>query len=237
MNLMHTKDLSPDALFASEDLAAQWQETAALIAPFAIPDGTGGVNPGDRRAIYYLIRHLKPKRVLEVGTHIGASTLHIAAALEPGATMTTVDTVDVNSDQIRNWLKYDTALSPAETLQRTGLADRVQFTIDTSLRYLEQHDGPFDFVFLDGDHDRRVVAAEVPLVLERLTPGGVVLLHDYYPGNEMLWPPEPVIDGPFLAIEQLRQEGLSVRAVPLGELPWETRLGSNVTNLALLLRE
>src|SRR2546430_6217516 len=34
-----------------------------------------------RRAIYYLVRHLRPRSVLEIGTHLGASTVHIAAAL------------------------------------------------------------------------------------------------------------------------------------------------------------
>src|SRR5882757_9710378 len=43
---------------------------------------TGGVNPGDRRALYYLVRALGLKRVLEIGTNVGASTLHIAAAMK-----------------------------------------------------------------------------------------------------------------------------------------------------------
>ena len=43
---------------------------------------TGGVNPGDRRALYYLVRALGLKRVLEIGTHVGASTIHIAAAMK-----------------------------------------------------------------------------------------------------------------------------------------------------------
>ena len=42
----------------------------------------GGVNPGDRQAVYYLIMALKPQNVLEVGTHIGASMPHIARALK-----------------------------------------------------------------------------------------------------------------------------------------------------------
>ena len=43
---------------------------------------TGGVNPGDRRALYYLVRALGLKRVLEIGTNVGASTIHIAAAMK-----------------------------------------------------------------------------------------------------------------------------------------------------------
>ena len=34
----------------------------------------GGVNRGDRHAIHALILAMQPERMLEVGTHIGAST-------------------------------------------------------------------------------------------------------------------------------------------------------------------
>ena len=71
---------------------------------FDIPDGTGGVNLGDRRTIFYLVNRFKHESVLEIGTHIGASTLHIASALyrnqldfKVPANLTTLDIRDVNS--------------------------------------------------------------------------------------------------------------------------------------------
>ena len=62
----------------------EWESVSAELARIhPIEDmKTGGVNPGDRRAVYYLIRSLRPANVLEIGTHVGASTLHIAAGLE-----------------------------------------------------------------------------------------------------------------------------------------------------------
>jgi predicted O-methyltransferase YrrM len=67
-------------MLADANVAADWAADLERLAPIAPPDGTGGVNPGDRRAIYALIRKLEPRRVLEVGTHVAASTASIALA-------------------------------------------------------------------------------------------------------------------------------------------------------------
>jgi hypothetical protein len=50
---------------------AAWRIEEPRLRALAIPDGTGGVNPGDRRAIFYLVHHLRARRVLEIGTHVG----------------------------------------------------------------------------------------------------------------------------------------------------------------------
>lgn len=41
--------------------------------------------------------------------------------------------------------------------------------------------------------------------------------------------------GPFLAVRRLLREGWPIVVRPLGELPWPTKLGRNVTSLALVL--
>ena len=67
----------------SADIAKEWAADAPRLSELCqIEDGkTGGVNPGDRRALFYLVRAFRPARMLEIGTHVGASTLHIVAAL------------------------------------------------------------------------------------------------------------------------------------------------------------
>ena len=239
---MSYKNLLPELsladIWASKDIAKDWSKVEQPLEDLGIPDETGGVNPGDRRAIYYLMRHFKPKRVLETGTHIGASTIYTAAALEPDASMTTVDILDVNSEEKKNWLKYKTERSPAAMLRSLGLENKVEFVVGKSLDYLPSA-GMFDFIFLDGDHGAPTVHDEIPLALEHLNPGGAILLHDYFPNGEPIWVDywAKVIDGPYLAVEQLRSEGLRIRAVPLGELPWPTTLKTNLTSLAILLQD
>ena len=244
----HPKHLKPIDEVALKNLLVfpgmetEWENARKHLHSLNIPDMTGGVNPGDRRAIYSLIRRLKPRSVLEVGTHIGLSTLQIALALsanqmEDGksAKVVSVDIMDVNDPVAKPWLEYGMTLSPAEILEKMKLKQHVEFVKNRSLSFLEKSERQFDFIFLDGDHSAKTVYKEVPAALRALENNGVVLLHDYFPNLEPLWSNGVVIPGPFLAMERLKAEGAKLAVLPLGELPWPTKLQSNVTSLALLL--
>lgn len=220
-----------------------WQAALPRLSEFAVPDGSGGVNPGDRRAIFFLVSALAPSSVLEIGTHIGASTIHIAEALrtpagtsvKPGR-MVTVDVLDVNDEKQRPWMRYGSELSPSRMINRLGLSEVVQFVANDSLAFMDSCEARFDLIFLDGSHEAHVVYQEVPRALALLNPDGVILLHDYFPDLKPLWSNGSVIAGPVRAIDRLQKEGLAVGVLPLGELPWETKLGSNRTSLAILTR-
>jgi len=229
------------------------QEWAALkdkLASITIPETSGGVNPGDQRLIFHLIQYLQPKNVLEIGTHIGASTLYIAAALrymnagEHGM-LTTVDIKDVNDTDLKPWLKFGSRHSPREMLEIADASRLVTFHVSDSVEFLKHATGTYDFIFLDGDHSAAAVYREIPLALERLSEGGSILLHDFFPNLEPLWPGEQVrgsmihqsvIPGPFLGCQRLAHENAGICALPFGTLPWPTKLGTNITSLALLAR-
>jgi predicted O-methyltransferase YrrM len=238
-------DTELNGLFQSEDLAHEWRAVDEEIADQHISKTGDAVNPGDRRAIYYLVRQLKPVAVLEIGTHLGGSTVHIAAALrrnqhdDPGRTyrMTTVDITNVNDPHRRPWLEYGSRHSPAEMVKRLNLTDSVSFVTRDSLEYLSASRERYDLIFLDGDHAPRAVYREIPAALNLLEDNGAILLHDYFPMLAPLWRDGAVIQGPWLAVERLRSEGAPVKAIPLGELPWRTKLGSGKTSLALLVRD
>ena len=224
-------------------LTAEWPGVAEEIERFQITTTAGGVNAGDRRALYYLIRSFRPARVLEVGTHIGASTVHIAAALRanaaaggPAPDLTTVDILDVNDATTRPWLGYGSRHAPAEMIDRMGMTGRVQFVARSSLAFLADAGPSYDFIFLDGDHGAATVYRELPAALRRLAPGGLVLLHDYFPDGRPLWPGDAVIPGPWLGVERLRGEGAGLTVLPLGNLQWPTKQGLNVTSLAAVVR-
>lgn len=242
-NLRHKSDLSVEYLFEHAEIEKMWNDSKKEIDIFSFPDDAEGVNLGDRRAIYYLISKLKPSSVLEVGTHIGASTLHIAAALYRSqimngrnANLITVDIVDVNSQVKKPWLGYGTKYSPIEMINKLNY-EFVEFVVDTSLNYAANCKQKFDFIFLDGSHSASNVYQEIPLVLKLLNQNGIILLHDYFPVMKPLWSNGTVVPGPYLATERLAKEGVNLIVLPLGELPWPTKLGSNFTSLALLLRK
>jgi predicted O-methyltransferase YrrM len=241
--LRHTRELAPDQVFRSVEIESRWLDAQARMAQFGIPDGTGGINPGDRRAIFSLICAIRPRSVLEVGTHIGASTISIASALRGNhytngrhGKLTTIDIRDVNSRDQKLWLKYGMHHSPADMIETLGTASFVEFNTKSTIEFAADCKQGFDFVFLDGDHSAPTVYQEIAIALNLLDAGGVILLHDYFPGLKPLWSDGSVIPGPFLAVERARREGANVEVLPLGNLPWMTKLSSNKTSLALLLR-
>jgi predicted O-methyltransferase YrrM len=241
--LRYAEGLPLDEIFNSPELAAAWEGVAPIVEALDIPDATGAVNPGDRRAIFYLTSYLKPRFVLEVGTHLGASTVHIAAALDrcnsrdrESRSLTSVDVKDVNDQNVKPWLEYGGKASPAEMVDAQGWARLVNFVTSASLPYMAGCAQKYDLIFLDGDHGAATVYQEVPAALRLLREGGVILLHDYFPDLKPLWSNGVVIPGPATATERFRREGAPIRVLPLGQLPWPTKLGSNVTSLAVLTR-
>jgi predicted O-methyltransferase YrrM len=203
-----------------------------------IEDGaTGAVNPGDRRALFYLVGALKPVSILEIGTHVGASTVHIGAAMSPGSRLITVDMHDVNDGPAAWWRTARLQRSPGQMLAELNAGLDVSFVKSDSVAFLNRTDQRFDLIFLDGDHAMETVLEELPLSLRKLSPNGVILLHDYFPNGKPLWPDGSVVAGPFEATEKLRERGMKLKVVPLGGLPWATKLGSHVTSLAIAVRD
>jgi predicted O-methyltransferase YrrM len=201
----------------------------------------GSLNHGDRRAIYTLIRHFKPQRVLEIGTHLGSSTLYISAALKENARqnapgqMLTVDVVDVNAPDAA-WARAGALRTPRQMLEECGTAHLVEFRVADSLQFLRSNREQFDFCFLDGSHSAKWVYNEVQLVQRALRPGSLILLHDFFPDAKPLWQDTSALPGPWMAINRLRREGAAIDVLPLGSLPWPTKARTTITSLALLGR-
>ena len=238
-NLKAANDLPLDAIWNDTAIARGWEDDRAFLRTVMTQEHmNGGVNPGDQRALYYLVRALKPQRFLEVGTHIGASTLFIARALAANGSgaMTSVDIYDVNDPQKADWKKYGASHSPRESLVQAGLADRVSFSAEGALPFMDRTPEKFDFIFLDGDHKASAVYKEISAALKILAPGGVILLHDVFPGGKPLYPDNNIIHGPWQAAARIHKEAPDVKILPLGNLPWPTKQGVNATSLALAVR-
>ena len=232
-----------EALSHQGAIAAEWSDASSQIDRIVLIKDmtTAGVNPGDRRAIYYLIRAFRPRRVLEIGTNVGASTLHIAAAMKRNkeddkgeCNLVTVDILDVNNAPDAYWKRAGLPCSPRDNMVHLGMADFVEFVTTDSLSYFDRQATQFDFIFLDGDHAASTVYQELPRALKHLRTGGTILLHDFFPDRRPLWRDGAVVPGPSLAVDRFQDEGAKVQVLPLGALPWPTKLGSNVTSLALL---
>ena len=224
--------LDPTIVFDRADDAVL-ETVSERIHESGLAHNAEGVNPGDRLAICALAAYLQPRRVLEVGTHVGSSTLTLAATLARSkAVITTVDIVDVNDANERHWERFGAPHPPREIVR--DLAP-VEFAVGSSLSDLASTAETFDFIFLDGDHTAANVYRELPLALSRLSAGGVILLHDYFPRGRRLWKQGELILGPYLAVRRLIREGWPIAVLPVGELPWPTKLDSHLSSLALVL--
>lgn len=215
------------------------------IQRFAIPTNMGGVNPGDQKALFYLLMTYRPKSVLEIGTHIGSSTVYMASALKhlygsdkdakPG--LVTVDISDVNNPYSQPWLRYGARFSPDEMIQKLNCKSIVQFVCANSHEYFLKCDDAFDFIFLDGSHAAEDVYLEMTAALKVLNEQGLIILHDYFPDCKPIWIQEEPIPGPFLAFKKLIAELDDLAIMPLGRLPWETKSNSQMTSLAIVHRK
>ena len=84
-----------------------------------------------------LARAAGARRVIECGTAIGVSTLHLARAVGEGGY---VVSFDVDPDRQATARGY---------LERAGVADRVDLRLQPALDGLADLEGPFDLAFLD----------------------------------------------------------------------------------------
>ncbi|MCB2065686.1 MAG: class I SAM-dependent methyltransferase [Erythrobacter sp.] len=88
--------------------------------------------------LHSLIVARAPKRILELGTSYGYSTLFLAdAARKVGAQLVTMELADYKQAHAR------------EQLEAAGLADVVDFRCGDALDLLAQDPGPWDFVLVD----------------------------------------------------------------------------------------
>jgi predicted O-methyltransferase YrrM len=112
------------------------------------------------------------RRVLEIGTAIGYSTIWLARALPPGGML-----ISLEIDAAR-------AARARRNLDRAGLADRASVMIGDADRIVHKLAGPFDLIFNDGD--KRQYPRLLDRLVERLSPRGVLVT------DNVLWDGEVV---------------------------------------------
>ena len=106
--------------------------------------------------------HLKqPRRVLEIGTFTGWSSIAMASALPPGGTIVSCD------------LNEETTAVARRYAEEAGVADRIDYRLGPALELITQLDGPFDLVFIDAWKQDYVAYYEA--VLPLLADDGVIL--------------------------------------------------------------
>ena len=156
-----------------------------------------------------LVRAMVARRVLEIGTSNGYSTLWLAdAARAIGGAVTTIEFSD---------FKIDLA---TKNFTRSGLASAITLIHDDAGSVLQRSaDASFDFIFLDSE--RPEYSALWPNITRVLRPGGLLVVDNATSHSEEMAPfialvlsddsfttsLVPVGNGEFLAVKALEHEG------------------------------
>ena len=125
--------------------------------------------PGDAEALYSIIRHLKPQRMIEIGS--GCSTLLAKAAL------------DRNRLEGHHSEHICIEPFPAPWLEELQLTRLIQKPVETIKSEFFQQLGANDILFIDSSHVLRIggdVQHEYLEILPRLQPGVFVHAHDIF---------------------------------------------------------
>src|SRR5690348_13929079 len=108
----------------------------------------------------FLVTMTQAKRVLEVGTFTGWSSIAMARALPPDGTLITCD---VNEETTAVARRY---------AEEAGVADRIDYRLGPAIETLAALEGPFDLAFIDADKGGYVDYYEA--ILPKLAPAGVI---------------------------------------------------------------
>jgi methyltransferase family protein len=153
-----------------------WQQVSEFI--HSIPSTTcGGSQP---EFLYQLSKQTQGKgEIVEIGTYIGRSTIAIAYAQKEkgGPPINTID-IDRHPDLDGN-------------LRRAGVEDFVDLTVETSTIAEKRWEKPIEFLWIDADHARVGLAADIRAWCPHVIVGGMVAFHDY-PGvdsSRTVWKP------------------------------------------------
>ncbi len=143
---------------------------AALDAALAASEAAGlpaiNVAPNQGKLLQLLATIRGARRILEVGTLGGYSTIWLARALPPGGKLVTLE------------LNPEHAKIATRNIARAGFAEVVSVVVGSAkgslAQLVEAGAEPFDFIFIDADKENNAVYLDAALKLSR--PGTVIVV-------------------------------------------------------------
>lgn len=124
------------------------------------------LSPLAARLLELLARIAGARRVLEVGTLAGYSTLHLARGVGEGGQVVTLE------------LEPDNAAIARESLDDAGVGERVEIrvglAVDSLQTLVDEGAAPFDLVFIDADKESNLAYLDFAMQLTR--PGAIIVV-------------------------------------------------------------
>ncbi len=173
-DLFTTIDGYIDGLFAPEDDALK----AALADAKAAGLPQIQVSAGQGKLLYLLAKLVGARRILELGTLAGYSTIWLARALPADGRLVTLEFDPKHAGVARG------------NLARAGLAEKAEVVVGAALDTLpgvvDRTDAPFDLAFLDADKVN--YSNYFPHLMRGLRPGGLLLADNVIRAGTVLAP-------------------------------------------------
>ena len=174
---LHDSKIVQRELFSLSD-----PKQSVTLSNYASRDGN--VSSFELLALCHLIASSQPKTLLELGTFDGNTTLQMALNAPPSSL---IHTLDLPSSQTEapidlEDLKYvQDEHKHLRKFMNTSVEKKIHQHFGDSTTYDYQLFGTPDFVFIDASHSYACVKSDTENVLRILSPGGMVLWHDFTP--------------------------------------------------------
>ena len=169
---------------------AQWLPTDALLDQLLLDDDSAlqaaltdsqaaglppiEVSAQSARLLYLLTRICGARRVLEIGTLAGYSTICLARGVGAEGSVVTLERSPRHAG------------IAATNLRRAGVADRVEIVVGAALDTLPGLRGDFDLVFIDADKENN--SSYVRWAIELGRPGTVIVVDNVVRTGRILTP-------------------------------------------------
>ena len=119
------------------------------------------VGPSRGQILVKVIREIKPKRVLEVGTLIGYSTILMGKELEGDTYLITIE-IDINNAKVAK-----------ENIRKAEILPTVEVLVGDAIEVIPRLESMFDLVFIDADKTEYL--DYLRLIEEKLHKGSVIV--------------------------------------------------------------
>ena len=113
------------------------------------------------RLLKMIVRMIRPKNILEVGTFSGYSAICLAEGLDEGGKVYTFEINDEQEDFTRPWI------------EGSHLADKIEFIIGDAIQEAPKLGVVFDMAFIDGD--KRTYIETYEMAMKVVRKGGFIL--------------------------------------------------------------
>jgi predicted O-methyltransferase YrrM len=134
---------------------------------------TSLATPKMARLLYRLANHIKARQIVELGTSMGVTTMYLSKCVAA-----TIYTFEGNASMV------NIALTNFESSEAKNIV-LVEGNINETLPEFVEVNRKLDFVLMDANHRYEPTVEYFSLVVERMTPGAIVVVDDIYQSNDM----------------------------------------------------